>query len=155
MMSSLHTLEYCMTSAESPANSKFPDEKRNATALGRRTDAWMVEGKILLSQHRVPRVCCSSRSIWFRGKNGLDGDHTSVWWAAWLIKCVFLGRPPQTDGLHYRAGEGFPKKIISSILNNATLQVNSAEWRWGVVGHAWMVTLVIWSVIVALPQGAF
>lgn len=144
-----------MSSAGSPVNSRSPAEKRNATALVRRTDAWMEEGKTLRSQHRVPRVGSPSSSIWFRAENGLDGHHTPVWWGAWLINCAFLGTPPQTDSLHYRPARGFPKTLISSILNNATLQVSSGEWRWGVVVHAWMVAVVIWSVIVAWPQEAF
>lgn len=74
----LYTLEYCMSSTGSPANSEFPAEMRNATALVRRTDAWMEEGKILRSQHCVPSAGCSSTSIWFRAENGLDGDHTPV-----------------------------------------------------------------------------
>lgn len=72
-------------------------------------------------------------SISFRAVDGLDRHHTPVRWAARLINCVFLGRPPQTDGLRCRAAGGFPKTLISSVLNNATLPVCSrgTKVRWG------------------------
>lgn len=50
-----------MSSAGSPADSKFPAEKRNATALGPRTEAWVVGGRtagtqglLLLQKHLSP-----------------------------------------------------------------------------------------------------